>query len=894
MNRASQPRDFSFRSGAAAWTWDDVLLRCSDAGLAGVVFVAPLLMGGRHPVGKLVYVVFACLAAGAFCLRQCLAAEARWRRSGAEWLILAVVILLLLQVTPLSQGMLQRVSPGLLELLPLWQDGSDAPVHVGSWRTISVTPRETRAGLVVFLAHALVFVTIVQRVSTREDVERLLLWIGAAAGGMAALALLQYFFGNGRFLWIYTHPSRDTYVAAKGSFENQNHLAQYLALGLGPLVWIAWRRFESLHGSNARRTHAFDWRSQAPSLLAAAGLAAVGVAGLLTFSRGGVIAIFVATAVCVGAYAWKKLLGPRSIACLGAVGVAAALAILAYGYEPLVRKLGTLQESQSVEDLSLARAKLWGAMLQAVPNHPMFGAGVGSHVAVYPTYMEDYFNKTYSHGENGYLQILLETGVAGCLLLALGIGLALFWSARALWRGDRPTVACAAPLAAGLAASLVQSLGDFVWYIPACMSLAVILLACLCRVHQLSLEAISEDRPPHEAALPRITWIGATVLLLSLASAMVRDRVPPALAAPHWDAYRELWLRSSGQSVWTSEGEVIARDNPALAARLLSHLEAVVTRDPNNAEANFRLAHFSQQMFDIRQQTAENAINLSQIRDAALASQFASRKDQDLWLAAAIGENRRYLDQAAWRLRRSLRLCPLQGEAYLCLAKTAFLDGMGPEAQRAYVKQAEMLRPYDGVVLVAVGQEAILDNDPERALKAWKQALHANPESQQQVVDLLAGRVPAIDVVQDLEPDLRGLARLFARYRSLNLVEDAKFVGGRYAPLLEKEARAVKGAAGARLWFAASNVHQFLQDQERTLACIEQAVRAAPGDVAIRRAYGFRLLDAQRFDAAIAQFQWCLRYNGDDESSKAGLARATRRGLAPPPVAQKRKPDTRR
>ena len=138
-------------------------------------------------------------------------------------------------------------------------------------------------------------------------------------------------------------------------------------------------------------------------------------------------------------------------------------------------------------------------------------------------------------------------------------------------------------------------------------------------------------------------------------------------------------------------------------------------------------------------------------------------------------------------------------------------------------------------MLVAVGLEAIVDGDPERALTALKQAFHANPESQQQVVDLLAGRTPAIDVVQDLEPDLRGLARLFTRYRSLNLIEDAKYVGSRYAPLLEKEASALKGPQAARLWFAASNVHQFLQDQERTLACIEQAVRAAPGDFRSRQ-----------------------------------------------------------
>jgi tetratricopeptide (TPR) repeat protein len=140
--------------------------------------------------------------------------------------------------------------------------------------------------------------------------------------------------------------------------------------------------------------------------------------------------------------------------------------------------------------------------------------------------------------------------------------------------------------------------------------------------------------------------------------------------------------------------------------------------------------------------------------------------------------------------------------------------------------------------------------------------------------------------VQDLEPDLRGLARLFVKYRTLNRLEDAKFIAGRYAPQLEEEARRLKGTDAARPWFAASNVYLFLEDQERALTCIEQAVRASPGDANFRRAYAFRLLEAGRYDEAIAQFQWRLRRDPKDESSRAGLARAMRRGVGEPPVAQ--------
>ena len=38
-------------------------MRLVDAGLLGILFVAPLFMGGRHPTGRLVFVLFAVVAA---------------------------------------------------------------------------------------------------------------------------------------------------------------------------------------------------------------------------------------------------------------------------------------------------------------------------------------------------------------------------------------------------------------------------------------------------------------------------------------------------------------------------------------------------------------------------------------------------------------------------------------------------------------------------------------------------------------------------------------------------------------------------------------------------------------------------------------------------------------
>ncbi len=845
-------------------------------------------MGGRHPVGKFVYVLFVCAAAVAYCVRQCVSAESAWRKSGAEWLIVLTVGLLLVQMTPLPSSFLAWAAPDMVELLPLWQNDPQAPVQLGHWRTLSLAPRETRAGLVLFLAHSLVFLTVLQRLNTRQDVERFLRWLAVACAGMATLGLLQYFASNSKFLWVYAHPSRTTDDAVKGVFHNQNHFASYLALGVGSLIWLTWRQFEQHRTTRPPRRHQapLDWRRSTLPLLLMAALAGVGFAGLLTFSRGGVVALLTATTACVAIYTWKKLLGFRSVVGLIVVGFAAAAAISAYGHESLMRRLGTLHESESLDDLSHARVVLWNAMLQAARSYPVFGAGVGSHVEVYPTYMKEYVRVQFSHGENGYLQVLLETGAVGLALLLTGIGLSLYWCLRTVLRGDSETAACAAAILSGLIASAVHSAGDFVWYIPGCMSVTVILIACACRLHQLTRSDVDNAAAP-TIGTPRWVSLGATSIVVALSLAMIKDRYAPALAGPHWDRYIALSLRTSGKSIWASPEERIAADSEGLTQRLMEHLEAALARDPFNARANYRMAVMCLRMFDIRQKNSPNAMDLTQIRDAALASNFPSREEQDRWLDNAIGENRQYLDRAAVCFRRALRLCPLQGEAYIHLAEIAFLDGLGHRAKHAYIDQAERLRPYEGVVLMAAGQEAALEGDLEKALAYWKRAFHQDPASQQRVIKMLAGGVSATQFLELMDPDLYGLATTFQHYRELNRREDAQTVGRKYVATLEEQIQGQSGPAVAQRWFSASEIYRYLEDPAKAVECMERAVRAAPGDVTMRRALALRLLDAQRPDEAADHFRWCLRYDPDDPAAQAGLARALRERLAPAVTGQR-------
>ncbi|HEX5471749.1 MAG TPA: hypothetical protein VFW73_07665, partial [Lacipirellulaceae bacterium] len=55
----------------------DKLLRVVDAGLCGVIFVAPYFFGGRHDMGRLLLVSFIAVTAIAWFIRQAMLPAAR-------------------------------------------------------------------------------------------------------------------------------------------------------------------------------------------------------------------------------------------------------------------------------------------------------------------------------------------------------------------------------------------------------------------------------------------------------------------------------------------------------------------------------------------------------------------------------------------------------------------------------------------------------------------------------------------------------------------------------------------------------------------------------------------------------------------------------------------------
>lgn len=836
---------------------DPVLLKIVDGGLAGCVFLVPLLMGGRQALGQLALVSLAVVVALAWTVRQSLRSESFWRNSSAELLLLAGLVLLVVQITPWSPSMLAWTAPHNAEILPLWTAQDAASISLGRWSCVSMTPAVTRAALSIFLAYGLLFLVTVQRIRTLEDVERLLRWIALSAVMMAVFGLVQLLTSNGKFFWFYEHPFSRTSDGAKGSFSNRNHFAHFLALGIGPLIWWLQHNFHARHKRRHRALGrlAKDFQSD-PQVLdfRTLALGTVLFAGLMSLSRGGVSVMFVAAAICVAVCYRAKTLGNRFVLSLTAAAVLIGGLLTIHGLDQVSDRMGQLG-SGSIDQLDRGggRRTIWATVVKAIPDFALLGSGVGSHREVYPMYLENPPGAEFTHAENSPLQVLLETGVVGLTLVAAGIGFCMFWCLGGLRKAPSNRIlVCAGAISASLTVSVAHSLVDFVWYVPACMALVAVLAGCACRTWQLAAEG--SGKQGGKIVVPKPVAVAAAGLLLGAGAWMVGDRIGPTLAEPHWDRYRIMALAISNPTRAQQQQRALATPDQVYETsleairRMIAELEQVVRYDPANAGAHLKLAAAYLRRFNHTQQKAENAMSLADIRDAAAKARAAARTRQQQeqvqqWLCETISRQGDYL-HSAWRhARQGLRLCPLQGEGYLYLAELHFLQGPGDEVARpAYLAQALRVRPVDGAVLFEAGRAAVdrarkisrmrgsrppdaqtvalMAKQFEQGMNYWRRSFRSGREHQARLIEALTGRVPVEYFVKTYQPDLYAMRLLRASYCRLGQPEQLNRLGLLYADRCRAEGRPAEGLQAAVSWLEnqLAQLHHYYAQIARTEA----------------------------------------------------------------------------
>jgi tetratricopeptide (TPR) repeat protein len=536
------------------------------------------------------------------------------------------------------------------------------------------------------------------------------------------------------------------------------------------------------------------------------------------------------------------------------------------------------------------RRKIWNANIDAFRDGGLLGAGVGAHSSIYPVYLPQSLRGEYTHAESGYLQVATENGVIGVMLLASAMGLCGAWCVTSLryGRSDQERLWIGA-VAGGLAASAVHSIVDFVWYIPACICVTIVLAACALRLAQLvkrdSAGATLAGRP---GRVPSLAYRLATPLVGALSVWAIWTYVGPARASIHWDRYlrvdvasRDLTRDSLARFVENEQQSASAAgDRAAILDAMLRHLRCVVECDPHFAPARFKLALHLANEFERRQQSSVNAMAIDQISDAAMSSQFKSPAEVSDWLQRAFGDDSRLLAEALLQVRAGLACSPFEGQGYQLLAKLCFLEGQSRAHAAAYIAQGLRVRPYDGALLFAVGRVSLLNGDLVTAMQYWRKCFRDAGAHQLKIVSLMAGEIPASIFVEAFEPDWRTLPQIWTRYRDLNKPQDLVDLVAYSARVTDRGVPPESNLSLDAIWLGQATMYRDLKRTAEQLACLQEAYRANPHGFEVRYQLAHALLESHRYAEAEPHFRWCLARRPEQKELGIALAQITERRRA--------------
>lgn len=268
---------------------------------------------------------------------------------------------------------------------------------------------------------------------------------------------------------------------ATGTLINRNHFAALLNLLLPLALGL-------LFAARARKRQRPATRSEslAKTWIVLLGCSVIGVAVLLSQSRGGTLSLLMTLLFMALLLSMSR----RKVSRRGLSGVAAVVLLFlvvgmgaAFGLEALLERFGQLDEN-------LSRVEVYDDTLRMIGDAPLTGVGPGMYRWAFRSYQRTQADRLYDHAHNDYLETAAEWGIP-LAVLAWGFVLWRFFrsSVLSLSAHDPHQQGLALGTAGALFSILIHSLVDFSLQVPAILMVFASVVAL-----SWSLEAASSRR----------------------------------------------------------------------------------------------------------------------------------------------------------------------------------------------------------------------------------------------------------------------------------------------------------------------------------------------------------------------------------------------------------------
>ncbi len=676
------------------------------------LIVAPQLLGGVFPWAVATICVLAG-AAGILASRRIEIISVR-RRSATllDWMMVIALAWTAFQIMPIPAALVGTLVP---EAVDAWR--SNAPLFGEAARSLipmSLDPGATR--LEVAKGSAIVAVFLAARVfAASHQRRRVLQGVAASAIAMALVAFAHKLAGATEVFGIY----KPVYASSRllAPLMNENHLGGMMAMASPIAIGL------SMDAKALERR--IGW---------AVGAALCALAGVLSFSRGGILALAIGMTVFTAVYAIRlkrsngSILRGRTVPVLAAGALAIMLIAIALQGSDLARELGHRHN---------IAPKFAGAVaaLPIIAHHPIAGVGRGAFSAAFVN--DQGTNKRFFYPENLPVQWASEWG----LPIALTLLVIVIWSIGRGFRLKRSHAHLGG--LCGLIAIGIHQLADFSLEL---VGLAVVAAATLGSVADSV--SVRRGKPLRQlCTVTSILSLGAAALALSLAGGDVFTLEMQSRAAlEEGDNMKARELAMEGLSLHPSEpifaltgAEVAVRERDPSAGRWINRAQvlAPLWSAPHLLAARwlFSLGELDQALIEIRE---AEALRPGSARTTVCSLLRPSENPAIALRAAPEGpDGAKFLDRAA--------LClPLQSSAAVQIdeaarARDASLPG--PRSRQARRLLAEH-RPLEAIDLLRGFRD--LDPDGRRILaEAYMQGSDLRAAAETIAPLLSTGDVPS-------------------------------------------------------------------------------------------------------------------------------------------------------
>lgn len=418
------------------------------------------------------------------------------------------------QMVPLPPALVKAIAPGNYAVYE-----SISKVVDPGWIPLSIDPRATLHEFMRLASGIAFYCVTVQLLSHPERLKktvRIVLMLGAA---VALLAVMQRVSSPDKIFWFRNVPQNATPF---GPWVNANQFAGYIEL-LVPLMFgllvYSRPRIKDEASLKVKVVSFFSMPTLHLHLFYGAGTLVMILAMFVSLSRGGILSLIVAGVVFF--FLYNRKFPHRGRWLLLGMFVTFLFALFWAGWDTILNEFNHSFDASG--RLSDGRLTLWQDCLNIMKNFPLFGAGFGSFLALYPSFKTIEDTLIYDHAHNDYIELVTDGGLVGILLVCCFMIILLGHSWKMIRvRRDQYSILAGIGAVSGIAAIGAHSVTDFNLHNGAVFQYffficGVLVAAVNCRFNYFEPGTLLKCRPKRDNYI-----IGGTGLLLAAAVGVIQ------------------------------------------------------------------------------------------------------------------------------------------------------------------------------------------------------------------------------------------------------------------------------------------------------------------------------------------------------------------------------------